>query len=111
EARGIYPDHTTKFYTMGLWSEDPAKFPRESVRGQRDSGGKVSTDTLILSNLCEKAQVRITLGSSDENLAAKLRFLGISFLNGKATAPTRPPNKKAWGKIIQTPERSQNSYP
>lgn len=111
EARGIYPDHSTTFYTMGLWSEDPSRFPRESVKRQRDSDGRVSTDTLILSNLCNKAQVRVTLGSDEKSLSPKLKFLGLSFLNSKAEIASGPPNKKAWGKIIETPERSQNSYP
>lgn len=111
EARGIYSDHATKFYTMGLWAVDATKFPRESIKGQKDSDGRVNTDTLILSNLCEKSQVRITLGSADKNVAAKLNFLGLSFLDSKTEIIPRPPNKKAWGKIIETPERSQNSYP
>jgi hypothetical protein len=79
EARGIYPDRATKFYTMGLWSEDASKFPRESVRREADADGKVSTDTLILSNLCEKTQIRITLGSADKSAEPKLKFLGLHF--------------------------------
>jgi hypothetical protein len=111
EARGIYPDRATKFYTMGLWSEDTSKFPRESVRQQKDSDGRVSTDTLILSNLCEKTQIRITLGNAEKKVEPKLKFLGLSFLNSKAPTASLPPNKNAWGKIVETPERSQNSYP
>ena len=111
EARGVYPDHATKFYTMGLWSEDVSKFPRESVRQQKDSEGNVSTDTLILSQPGARAQIRITLGRSEKMIEPKLKFLGLSFLNSKAESFSLPPNKKAWGKIIETPERSQNSYP
>ena len=33
EVRALYPDHSTKWYVMGLWSGDPAHHPRESVRG------------------------------------------------------------------------------
>lgn len=111
EARGIYPDRETKFYTLGLWSEETAKFPRESAKRQTDSDGKVSTDTLILSQLCERTQIRITLGHEDKSAKPKLKFLGFSFLSSKASTVSLPPNKKAWGKIIETPERSQNSYP
>src|SRR3569833_2165255 len=32
EVRGVYPEHTTKFYSMGFWSVDGASHPRESVR-------------------------------------------------------------------------------
>jgi len=111
EARGIYPDHATKFYTMGLWSEDVSKFPRESVERQKDSDGKVGTDTLVLTQPCERVELRVTLGSVEKNIEPKLKFLGLSFLNSKAETTSLPPNKKAWGKIIETPERSQNSYP
>ena len=111
EARGIYPGRTTKYYTMGLWSEDVSKFPRESVERQNDSDGKVGTDTLVLTQPCERAQIRVTLGSSINIPPPKLKFLGLSFLNSKAELVLLPPNKKAWGRIIETPERSQNSYP
>ncbi len=111
EARGIYPDRATEFYTLGLWSEDASKFPRESVKQQKNSDGRVSTDTLILNQLCERMQLRITLGSTENKVEPKLKFLGLSFLNSKAPTVLLPPNKKAWGKTIETPERSQNSYP
>ncbi len=111
EARGIYPGRTTKFYTLGLWTEDVSRFPRESVKGQKDSDGNVSTDTLVLNKLCERAQIRVTLGSSQKDLGLELKFLGLSFLNNKVEPSSLSPNKKAWGKIIETPERSQNSYP
>ena len=38
EARAIYPGRATRYYTMGLWSDDPAQFSRESVRRQREIG-------------------------------------------------------------------------
>jgi hypothetical protein len=110
EARGIYPDHSTKFYTMGLWSEDPKQFPRESVRGQKDADGNVDTDTLILNAPGAKAQVRITLGASDKTKPA-LKFLGLSFCNTKANPAARESNHNAWGKETAVIERSQNSYP
>src|SRR5512133_3158420 len=43
EARAIHANGPTRFYTMGLWSNDPASFPRESVPGQDDGDGKVAT--------------------------------------------------------------------
>lgn len=111
EARGIYPDRATEFYTLGLWSVDASKFPRESVRQQKNSDGRVSTDTLILDQLCERTQLRITLGREEKQIKPKLKFLGLSFLNNKAQTVASSPNKKAWGKNIETPERSQISYP
>ena len=38
EARALYPQRATKYYTMGLYSGNPSRHPRQSVRqpgGQR----------------------------------------------------------------------------
>jgi hypothetical protein len=110
EARAISPDHTTKFYTLGNWSPDDRIFPRSSLRNQQDAGGGVDTDTLILTQPADAAQIRVTLGGTNGALPV-LGFLGASFANTKVPPATRPPNRKAWGKIIATPERSQQGYP
>jgi Peptidase_C39 like family len=110
EARAFLPDHQTKFFTMGLWSPDNKTFPRTSVRRQKDADGKVDTDTLILSQLANAAQLRVTLGGTNGE-SPKLKFLGLSFCNTNIAPAARPPNRAAWGKIIPTPERSQNAYP
>ena len=64
EARAISPSHTTTFYTLGDWSPDNKIFPRTSVRGQNDGDGTVATDTLILKQLADAAQIRVTLGGT-----------------------------------------------
>jgi peptidase C39-like protein len=110
EARAVLPDHETKFYALGNWSPDNKMFPRTSVRGQQDADGNVDTDTLILHQLASAVQIRVTLGGTNQTLPA-LKFLGISFSNTNIPVATRPPNRAAWGKIIATPEHSQNGYP
>jgi Peptidase_C39 like family len=110
EARAISPHHTTKFYTMGLWSPDDKIFPRTSVRGQKDSDGNVETDTLALSRFANAAQIQVTLGGTNGEFPT-LKFLGLSFCNTKVKPVAHPINRAAWGKIIPTPERSQNAYP
>jgi hypothetical protein len=110
EASAILPDHKTKFYTLGNWSPDNKIFPSTSVRGQQDADGKVDTDTLILNQLANAAQIRVTLGGTSQTLPA-LKFLGVSFSNTKIQEAVRPPNRAAWGKIIPTPEHSQYGYP
>jgi len=110
EVRAISPKHTTKFYTMGLWSPDNAAFPRTSVRHQKDDDGDVKTDTLELSQFADAALVRVTLGGTNGALPS-LKFLGLSFANTKAEPPAGHPDHAAWGKIIPTPEISQNAYP
>lgn len=110
EARALYPERATSYYTMALWSGDPAFHPRESVLNQKDGDGKVSTDTLILNETCERLQVRLTLGS-DDNRKLKLKFLGLCLTARKEALPTLPPNRTAWGETIPVPERSQMAYP
>ena len=106
EARGIYPDHATKLYTLGLWSEDPARYPRESVVKQKDSDGDVHTDTLVLNRPGPKLQLRITLGGP----SPKLKLIALSFLDSKTPALSLESNHAAWGKAVVVPERSQVTY-
>ena len=108
EARAIYPSHATRYYTMGLWSEDMAHFPRESVRRQRDEDGLVKMDTLVLSNVTRKVQLRITAGGAGGQ--RMLRFLGLSFCNSTVAATVLTPNRAAWGKVLEVPERRQGEY-
>jgi hypothetical protein len=108
EARALYPHHATRYYIMDQWSDDPERFPRESVRRQRDDDGTVRTDTLILSNLVRKVQVRITVGG--DGVEKPLKFLGLSFCNSTAPATAREPNHVAWGKVLEVPERRQGEY-
>jgi hypothetical protein len=110
EARAIYLDRTTKYYTMGLWSSNPARFPRECVLDQKDADGEVKTDTLILNRATERFQIRLTLGSAEPEMP-KLKFLGISLTDTSAKLPSLPPNRVAWGKELPVPERCQLNYP
>jgi hypothetical protein len=106
EAGGIYADHRTKFYTLGVWS---AGKDRHSVRGQRDADGSVRTDTWIATRPGADVQLRLTWSGSQSE--PPLKFVGLSFLDNRAQVAPLPPNRGAWGKIIATPERSQHSYP
>ena len=110
EARGLFPEKPTKYYIMGLWSADPERHPRESVPHQKDEQGDVSTDTLILKQPCERLQVRLTLGG-DAGKQPKLKLLGLAMTDSKSKPDTLEPNKQAWGKTIQVPEKSQMAYP
>jgi uncharacterized protein YvpB len=111
EARAIYADHATEFYTMGYWAEDTAEQRRESVTGQKDEDGDVLTDTLALKRPTDRLQVRVTFLGEDERMLPALRFLGLSFLNTKAPVTAQPPDKAAWGQSLPVPERSQLSHP
>ena len=110
EASAIASGHQIKFYTVADWSPDNKIFPRTSVRGQKDADGDVDTDTLILNQPADAAQIRVTLGGTNGAMP-KLKFLGLSFANTKIPVAMRRPNRAAWGKIISTPEHSQHGYP
>lgn len=110
EARAIATNLSTRFYTMGLWTLDDRAFPRASVGGQKDSDGDVKVDTLALNQPANAVQIRLTLGGTNAGLPS-LKFLGLSFCNTTIKPQILLPNRAAWGKIILTPERSQQSYP
>jgi hypothetical protein len=110
EARGICPNHTTKFYTLGLWSEDPSRHPRESVKGQEDADGNVQTDTLVLKQPAVMAQLRLTVGSSPAGISPLLKFIGMSFCNSRTPDVPVTSSNPAWGKTLPVPERVQSGY-
>jgi uncharacterized protein YvpB len=62
----------------------------------------------VLSNAVRKVQLRITAGGAgDERM---FKFLGLSFCNSTVPASAQKPNRAAWGKVIEVPERRQAEY-
>jgi hypothetical protein len=110
EACAQWPDHASKFYVLGLWTRDNLPFPRASVKDQRDLDGDVKVDTLTLSRPAPGCQIRLTCGGTNGTLPT-LKFVGLAFCNTNIIPQILEPNRAAWGKIIPTPERSQQSYP
>src|SRR6266850_2568513 len=110
EARAIYPERPTKYFTMDRWCVDSERHPRESVLHQKDADGDVSTDTLELVKPAQRFQVRLVLGGKNAE-RARVKFLGFCFTDTKAEAAQLPAKTKAWGKTIEVPERSQMAYP
>ncbi len=110
EVRAIYPDHSTRFYNLGLWSTNPARFPRESVLNQKDDDGDVKTDTLCLRRLADRFQIRLSLATVEPEWP-KLKFLGICLTDTNVIPRSLPPNRLAWDKVLPVPERCQLAYP
>jgi len=110
EARALGAGKTTPWFVMGLWSSDTERFPRESVPGQTNEFGKVSTDTLSLSRAYQQFQIRLTLGGEFQT-RPDLKYVGLSFADSKAQPPLLYPNKAAWGIVLPVPEKSQMAYP
>lgn len=111
EARAIHPGHPTRFYTMGIWSDDLENHRRRSVNGQSDGDGEVLTDTLRLKSPCERVQIKLVVDARGAASRPPVKFLGLCFSDTRHDPPTLPPNRAAWGKIITVPQRSQLDYP
>lgn len=111
EARVVYPDRVTNWYSFGPWSLSPAMGPRQSVEKQRDDDGVVLTDTLRVTRPGGALQLRITAAASENGPPPKLRLLALSFSRRGAAKTDLPPLKEAWGKTIDPPKRAQGDYP
>lgn len=110
EVQAISADRTTRYYSMGLWSANTNRHPRESVVNQKDDDGDIATDTLTLKRPADRLRIRLTLGGGTGPLP-DVRFLGLCLTDPAATPAPLPPNRAAWGKLVDVPERSQMAYP
>jgi len=57
-----------------------------------------------------KVQLRLTIGSDAPAQRAKIKFLGLSFCDSQKQWIPGQPNRAAWGKVIEVPERRQGEY-
>jgi hypothetical protein len=55
-------------------------------------------------------QIRLTIEGED-SLEQAIRFLGISLTDTTVSCAPLPPLRKAWGRLIPVPERTQMIYP
>ncbi len=111
EAKALYADHASKWYTLALWSKDGKAFPRESVLGQKDADGDVHTDTLALTKPTDRVQIRVTLNRSSEGTLPALKFLGVSAADTHAAPAPLEPNRAVWGREVVVPGRTQLGWP
>jgi uncharacterized protein YvpB len=109
EARAFDEKRATRFYTIGHWSAESGQ-GKTSVRKESDADAALDTDTLICRRTMNGAQVRLTLSGTDDALP-KLKLVTFSFLNSTAPHETGAPNRRAWGKTLEVPQRSQLGHP
>ncbi len=108
EARAVYPDHKTKFYTLAVWSEfEPF---RTSKNAQSDPDGTVYTDTWILERPTTEWEYRVTATPGRSGFFPTLHRLGFSAVNSATKHPNPPSNQKVWGKVIPVPKFNQGDY-
>ena len=111
QTRALYPEHTTEFYTLGLWASNTFTRPRESVVSQKDEDGDVATDTLVLRRESKRAQIRITLLAGENGKRPSLKFVGVCFSRGgSGPAHTTRPMLTLDRVALVVPERAQLSY-
>jgi hypothetical protein len=110
DVRVLYPEHTTKWYCLGEWAFNPQKYPRESVKHQKDEDGNVATDTLEMKLPSRAVEFRLTITGQARKISAP-NFVGLSFCDTKAAFPALAPNTTAWERVLTVKERSQANYP
>lgn len=110
QASGIYGDHPTVFYSLGMWSESTNGFGRHSVGNQRDQDGHVATDVLSLERPCRTLRLKIVHHPGKGGVLPGLHLLALSFLNTSEVSPARPPNRRVWGVNLPVPGTSQHAY-
>src|SRR5262249_8850947 len=93
----------------GYWSPSPDTHPLKSVANQKDPDGNVFTDILTLTQPSQTAQIRLTVGRTGPD-KAKLKLLTLIFTDTTARPEALPPNRAAWNKLLEVPERSQMAY-
>jgi hypothetical protein len=114
-ARAVSPEHSTRFYSLGVWSTDRSRGARHSVRDQHDADGQVLTDTLVLKRKYSIIQIRVTVSNLEQvneppARAVPVRFLGLSFLDSKAPTRPRSVRPQGWGQQLDVPRRCQRTY-
>lgn len=105
----------TRWYDLGSWSLDAGPERRQSVKGQSDADGRVSTDTLILAAPASAYQLGLTL-RADDAAASAARAPAVSLAAVLASTPSETArvvstSRAAWGTTLEVPERSQMVYP
>ncbi|MGE3908024.1 MAG: peptidase C39 family protein [Chloroflexota bacterium] len=107
----------TRWYELGSWASEAGPEHRQSVKGQRDEDGRVTTDTLVLATPATTYQLALLL-RTDEEPGAPIPRSGpaVSLATVLASTPSStarelPVSPAAWGVTLPVPERSQMVYP
>jgi hypothetical protein len=101
----------TKWYNMGVWAGDSSTVRRHSVAQQDDSDGKVSVDTLLLSESATAFQAKARLFTANRSAIPTIFSVAVTV----STAPSRPNtlvagNQALWNRSLDVPQCSQMMY-
>lgn len=106
--------HWTRWYELGSWSSESGPERRQSVKGQSDADGRVSTDTLILKPPANAYQLALILRAGDSAASGATPAVSLAAVLASApseTARAVPATQSVWGTTLPVPERSQMIYP
>jgi len=114
EARVVYPDHVSKYFSFGTWTGSSLIGARHSVGGQRDEDGTVLTDTLRISRPGGLLQFRLSSKACGAGPLPKLLRLFVNFSGAQPVRDGGDPSAErpaAWGEVIDPPQFAQGDYP
>lgn len=101
----------TKDYDFGVWALDKGTVVRHSGERQEDERGKVLTDTLVLKKKADALRMTVWLFSAKPGVSPRVRALSAAVTDTGRSAPDEASDKRAWGKVLDVPGRSQLLYP
>jgi len=110
EVRPVWTNSVSHFYQLGVWTAFPGRHARQSISGQKDALGSVSTDTLLLKQPCRGVEIRIGVLSEEPVKDLPIEFLAFSILNRGEFAGLNTNQASPAEKLLPVPERSQLSY-
>ncbi|MGF1473518.1 MAG: peptidase C39 family protein [Rubrobacteraceae bacterium] len=105
----------TKWFNLGVWASDNKPKKRRSVNGQRSGRWRVLTDTLQAKGpkFAKAYQYRVKLSSKKAGKSPRVRSLHVvssnSYRHGRSLGVRK--HRKAWGKVLGVPRRTQMVYP
>jgi hypothetical protein len=107
EAKVVQGSTESKWFSLGTWSLDPARYPRQSQKDQADDLAEVDTDTLMLKQPGGRLRLRLTQGTVAGGPLPSMSGLWVSFSAPGETVTS------AVGQVppLDVPLRAQGSYP
>jgi hypothetical protein len=101
----------TTWYRLGVWSSGNTPVGRHSVTGQDDADARVLTDTLRLRVPGQAYQLAVDLVSSSVDRMPSVSLAAVVASRAPAGPPVSADEPRAWGTVLEVPERSQMIYP
>ena len=96
-------------YLLGHWVGGEFAEGRTSIKGQKDVAGKVSTDTLILSEPAREVRIRVVFPVETSGVQG-LRLVGLSFADSRVAPKSLVSDRRAWGKELAVPRLCQLDF-